>query len=207
MVKILAFNNLNDSSAQILKSVYKDCNKYKNRHTAFLSTRLKLDEFLVITEQQEAQLVYDFTEKTEKGGHLNASISILLNSLLFLDLPDKSLYRADDGVIDIAHLRKMIIPLKYRHKVKDIYIDNFYQVTCNLMGRNLVWEPKNTTDIKVWKDRQMEYKMALLFYMSRKFDLNFYIGMEQTSLEQKPRHIKGLTFGNTFDMVDEIDYR
>ena len=48
--------------------------------------------------------------------------------------------------------------------------------------------------------------MAKLFYMSRKFNLNFYIGMQLTENISKPKYIKDLTYGCTFDMIDEIFY-
>ncbi len=42
--------------------------------------------------------------------------------------------------------------------------------------------------------------------MSRKFDLNFHVGMQLTKNIRKPKYIKDLTYGCTFDMIDEVVY-
>ena len=210
MINVLAYQNLSNSSTQMLQTVYNLCCTEKNKHKAFLSTQLNLNEFLEITNHEEEHLVSDFTEKTNTGNYLNASISLPLNSMLFLDLQDKSFYRPDENQsLDIQQIQQMIIPLKDKYDVKDIYIDNFNKVQCFLMGRSDLWQtnPTNIKQFEDWKERQMEYKMALLFYMSRKFDLNFHIGMQWLSTEKKPSQIRFMDFGNIQNMVDEITYQ
>lgn len=206
MIRAFATISKTQYAPQLLKNVFEECQINKNKPIAFLSNQIEFEEFKSITQTQEEHLVYDFTEKTENGNYLNASISIPLASLLFIDLPDKSLYR--EGNLDIQHIRQMIIPLKYRFNVKDIYIDNFESVGCSLMGRDQLWRtnPSNTTLWEDWKDRQMEYKMALLFYMSRKFNLNFYIGMTWYGKEENPKDIRFMRYGNIFDMINEFEY-
>lgn len=208
MIKVQAHNNLKSFSKQILKSVYQDCSSQKNQHKAYLSIHTSIDDFLKITSKNIEHLVYDFSEKPESGVERYANIALPLASMLFLDLPDKSFYRNENRRLDIAHIRQMIIPLKFQHNVKDIYIDDFNSVSCNQMGRNKLWQtnPGNLRQFEDWKDRQMEYKMALLFYMSRKFDINFHIGMPWTSNKPNPKHIKFMNFGHIYDMTDEIEF-
>ena len=210
MINIFAYNKLNNSSTQMLQRVYNLCCTEKNKNRAFLSIQLNLKEFLKITNHEEEHLVSDFTEKTNAGNYLNASISLPLNSMLFLDLKDKSFYRSNENFnLDIQQIQQMIIPLKDKYDVRDIYIDNFNKVQCFLMGRSDLWQTNSTNakQFEDWKERQMEYKMALLFYMSRKFDLNFHIGMQWLGTEKKPSQIRFMDFGNIQDMVDEIKYQ
>lgn len=208
MIKVQAHNNLKSFSKQILKSVYKDCSSQKNQHKAYLSIHTSIDDFLKITSKNMEHIVYDFSEKPESGVERHANIALPLASMLFLDLPDKSFFRSENESLDIEHIRQMIIPLKYQHNVKEVYIDDFNKISCNLMGRNKLWQtnPGNLKQFEDWKDRQMEYKMALLFYMSRKFDINFNIGMQWTSKAPDPSHIRFMNFGHIYDMVDEIEF-
>lgn len=191
----------------MLQEAHAICSAKANSPIAFLSTQTNLNEFLKLTTTKAEHLVYDFTEKTNEGHFLNATISILLASLLFMDLPDKSLYRHENQPLDIHHIRKMIIPFKYRYNVKHIYIDNFESIGCTLMGRDKLWKtnPSNERLYEDWKDRQMEYKTALLFYMSRKFDVNFHIGMTWYRKEKVAKDIRFMTYGNIYDMVDQIE--
>lgn len=89
----------------------------------------------------------------------------------------------------------MIIPLKYKHNVKDIYIDNLDKISV-----------KELESIEN-KEFVTEYKIIKLYYISKKFELNFYIGMQLIGNEKKPKFIKHLTFGNSFDMIDVIQYK
>jgi hypothetical protein len=102
----------------------------------------------------------------------------------------------------------MIIPLKYRYNVKHIYIDHFETLDCALIGRDKLWKTNSSNErlYEDWKDRQLEYKTALLFYMSRKFDINFHIGMTWYGNEKVPKDIRFMNYGNIYDMVDQIEY-
>lgn len=206
MIKIIASQNLKEQAQKRVQSCIEICDSEKNHPIAYFSTELSMNDFEEISNKKEAYLVHDFTEITDEGAYVNATISLPLASLLFVDFPDKSLFRTKEGFLDMEHIRKMIIPLKYKYNVKEIYIDNFHHVTCILMGRNVVWESKSIADIDFWKYRQMEYKLALLYHYSKKFELNFYIGMKLLVKEQQPKNIKHLTFGNSFDMIDGIEY-
>lgn len=209
MISVLAYKNSKDSSVQMLQSVYQKCAVEKNKHCAFLSTQLNLNKFLETTNHEEEHLVSDFTEKTSDGNYLNAAIVLPLHSMLFLDLQDKSFYRSKENQgLDMQQIQQMISSLKDNYDVRDIYIDNFNQVECFLMGRSDLWKtnPSNLKQFEDWKERQMEYKMALLFYMSKKFDLHFHIAMQWLGKEKKPSQIRFMNFGNIQDMVDEIKY-
>lgn len=206
MIKVLATNNLASYSKQLLKSIYSDCAKIKNQPRAFLSFHTRVNDFLEVTHKKQEHLISDYTAKSNSGNYLNATIALPLKSKLFLDLPDKSLYEKDNKKLDISDIRKMIIPLKYRHQVKDIYIDDFNNVSCKVMGRDQLTPSNSNYETKAIKEREMEYKIALLFYMSRKFELNFNIGMNLKNDIPKPKYVEHMTFGNTYDMVDEFEY-
>lgn len=207
MIKVFASKDLKVSSLHLIKKLHNQCSENKNKHIAFLSTEINAEEFYQELEIKEEFLVYDFVDKKEES-FLNSSISLPLNSMFFIDLPNKSLLRSNDENLDIQHIRNIIIPLKYKYNVKNIYIDNFHKITCNVMGRDLLWKtnPSNFPLYEDWKERQMEYKMALLFYMSRRFEINFHIGMKLEENELKPKSIKHLNYGNIYDMIDEIKY-
>lgn len=228
MIKILASQNLKNQASKTLKTVFDACNSKQDNSIAFISRELYLKDFMNITEKKEEHLVYDFTDITDEGRYLNGTISLPLSSMLFIDLSDKSLYKDDFingdlehfqtqemiiqhinqtdklkpdykiirniGTIDIVSIRKMIITLKYKYNLKDIYIDNFDRVSVK--------------DFKGFENQEFvtEYKLAIFFYMSKKFNLNFHIGMELIKDEQKPKFIKHLTYGNSFDMIDKIEY-
>lgn len=189
MLKILASQNLKKQSENILKNVFGICDEKQNNPIAFISREISLNDFLKITDKKANDLIIEYSDKTEDK-YLNASIYLELSSKLIIDLNDKSLYDND-----LESIRRMIIPLKYKHNVKDIYIDNLDKI--------------NVTELINFKNQEFitEYKIMKLYYISKKFELNFYIGMELIGNKEKPKFIKHLTFGNSFDMIDEIEYK
>jgi len=182
---------------------------HRFQNVAFISTEMEQETFHKIALSNQKQLVYNDIEKTENGNYSNASICLPKNSLLFLDLPDKSLYRNNDAVLDIQHIKRMIVPLKTKYDVATIIIDNIDKVECSLMGRNLLWQTNisNTANYEDWRERKHEYIISLLFYMARKFNLRIIFGKqmkEKTTLPIEISHIKYMNFGNAYDMIDEI---
>lgn len=202
MIKI----EINTPEKLLEKSVF-IAKENRLHNIAFFSTKLSINHFFKKVNLKEEHLVYDFTEKTKNGEYLNASISVLLKSMLFIDFKDKSLYRTESGILDISDIRRMIIPLKHKYNVKKIYIDNFQKVTCTSMGRWHLYNISDPASIFIWKERANEYKMALLYYMSKKFEIDFIIGNElnkEVSNPLKVSDIKFIGFGNSYDMVDKI---
>ena len=182
---------------------------HRFQNVAFISTEMEQETFHKITLSNQEQLVYNDIEKTEIDSAKNASICLPKNSLLFLDLPDKSLYRNDNGILDIQHIKRMIVPLKTKYGVTTIIIDNIDKVECRLMGRNLLWQTNvsNIANYEDWRERRHEYIISLLFYMAKKFNLRIIFGkqmMETTTLPIETAHIKYMNFGNAYDMIDEI---
>lgn len=194
MLKILASQNLKTQASKTLKTIFDACDTMQNKPTAFISRELRSKDFLEITEKKEEHLVYDFSEETKNGQFLNATISLPLKSFLFLDLEDKSLHQNPKNLLDIQDIRRMIIPLKFKYNVKDIYIDNVHKV--------------NVKALQSFENEEFktEYILAIFFYMSQKFNLNFHIGMELLSDVPKPKFIKHLTYGNSYDLIDEFGY-
>ena len=196
----------------ILEKAYNIANKDRLHYIAFFSTVLGVSKLYDKTGLSEKHLVHDFTEKPKSGEFLNTSFFLPLNSLLFVDFKDKSLYRNEKiDCLDIQHIRSMIIPLKYKYNVKSIYIDNFNKVECTMMGREKLWRTNysNIARFEDWKERRNEYNMALLYYMSKKFEIDFIIGYElkkEVSNPLKVSDIKFMKFGNSYDMVDKISY-
>jgi len=189
MLKIIASQNLKKQSENILKNVFGICNEQQNSPITFISKEVSLNDFLKITNKKADDLILEYSDKTEDK-YLHASIYLKLSSKLIIDLNDKSLYENN-----LESIRRMIIPLKYKHNVKDIYIDNLDKIS--------VKELESVEN----KEFISEYKIMKLYYISKKFELNFYIGMELIGNEEIPKFIKHLTFGNSFDMIDEIEYK
>lgn len=188
MLNILTSQNLKNQAVNILKNVYGICNENKNNSIAFITKEILLDEFLSITEKSKEDIIIEFTDKIEDK-YLNASIFLELQSKLIFDLQDKTLFNND-----IDSIRRMIIPLKYKHNVKDIFIDNLEKIT--------VKELEHIEN----KEFVTEYKIMKLYYISKKFEVNFYIGIELLENVEHPKHIKDIKYRDIYDMVDEIKY-
>lgn len=184
---------------------------HRFQNVAFISTEIKQEIFYKISLSNQEQLVYVDVEKPTNGNCSNGNICLPKNSMLFLDLPDKSLHRNDDGILDIEHIHKIIVSLKNKYNAETIIIDNIDEVECFLMGRNELWKTNisNTINYEDWKERRHEYLISLLFYMSRKFNVRIVFGKQikkGTTLPIKISDINYLSFGNSYDMIDEIMY-
>lgn len=194
MITIYATQNLKTQAKQTLQNIYQKCSEGNNVPVLFISRDINLSTFLNMTNSNESDLIIDYTDVLENGTHLNASISLPLQSSIYIDLINKNFNsKNDQETLRIDYIRKMIIPHKYKHKVKDIYITDFHKIHCDDLS-------------SLRRDIQSEIIMAKLFYMSCKFDLNFHIGMQLTENISKPKYIKDITFGCTFDLVDDIVY-
>lgn len=180
-----------NTAIQNLTNCFHIVSSKKDEPIALLSTELTINDFYNITNYGNDDLSIDFTGKTSQGNYLNASISVQLKSKLFIDFKDKSLYRQNYD-LNINHIRQMIIPLKYKHNVKTFYIDNFDKVKCDVSEKGEI---------------KHEFKMAQLYYMSHKFEIDFVIGKELENgilNAKKVSDIKFLNFGNSYDMIDKI---
>ncbi|MBI9041952.1 hypothetical protein [Lutibacter sp.] len=202
----IASQNTKKLSEQLLRESLSITGNHRFQNVAFISTEIKQETFHKIALSNQDQLVYNDIEKPEFS-----SICLPKTSLLFLDLPDKSLYRNDDGILDIEHINKMLIPLKNNYNIETIIIDNIDKVDCSLMGRDLLWKTNssNLSNYEDWKERKHEYIISLLFFMSRKFNLRIIFGKEMkesSTLPLKITHIKYMNFGFAAEMIDEIMY-
>jgi hypothetical protein len=194
MITIYATQDLKAQAKQTLQNIYQKCSEENNVPVLFISSEINLSTFFNITHSKESDLIIDYTDVLENGTHLNASISLPLQSSIYIDLIDKSFNsKNEQEVLRIDYIRRIIIPHKYKHKVKDIYITDFHKIHCDDLSF-------------LRRDILSEMIMAKLFYMSSKFDLNFHIGIQLTANISKPKYIKDITFGCTFDMVDVIAY-
>lgn len=160
-----------------------------------------------ITLSNQEQLVD--TDIEENNNYKTANNCLPKSSLLFLDLPDKSFYRKEDGVLDIEHIHKMVTSLKNNYNVETIIIDNIDKVECSLMGRDLLWKTNssNISNYEDWRERKHEYIISLLFFISRKLNVRVIFGKEMKKITTQPfeiSHIKYMNFGNAIDMIDEI---
>jgi len=196
-------------SEQLLRESMAITGNHRFQNVAFIATEMEQEIVHKITLSNQEQLVYTDIEKTETDNYNNANICLPKSSLLFLDLPNKSLYRNNDGILDIEHIHRMIVPLKNKYNVETIIIDNIDKVDCSLMGRDLLWKTNssNISNYEDWRERKHEYIISLLFFMSRKFNVRIVFGKEMkkiTTLSLKIAHIKYMNFGNAYDMVDEI---
>lgn len=196
-------------SAQFLLESLAITSNHRFQNVAFISTEMEQETFHKLALSNQDQLVYTNIEKSEISSNPDASICLLKNSLLFLDLLDKSLYRNEDGVLDLEHINSMIVTLKNNYNVETIIIDNIDKVECSLMGRNLLWQTNssNTANYEDWRERKHEYIISLLFFMARKFKVRIIFGKEIKETTTHPietAHIKYMNFGNACDMIDEI---
>ncbi|MGZ0016907.1 hypothetical protein [Yeosuana sp. AK3] len=189
MIKII-FNSPKVILSNVITQVTTRC----CNDISFVATKMPVNVLYEMTELNSTYCVTDYTEKTKRGSYLNACIYLPLLSKLFIDFKDMTLTRSHDK-IDIEDLRRLIIPLKYRHNIKTIFIDDFDDMSCNYLPNNAKQEVMH------------EYKMAKLYYMSHKFKLDFIIGKQvafDTIKPQKVSDLKYMSFGNAFDMVDEV---
>ncbi len=187
MLTILASQNLKTQASKTLKTLFDACKTKSNQPIAFVSKELTAFDFENITGTSIKDFIEEHNGQTTKNDKLNACMYLPLQSKLFVDLCDKQCHNND-----ISSIRKLIIPLKYKHDVQNIYIDNLDKITVNQLHN--------------FEDRafETEYKLALLFYMSKKFHLHFFIGMPLLKEEAKPKNIKHLNAGNCFDLIDYV---
>ena len=191
-------------SEQLLSESLSITGNHRFQNVAFISTVIKQKTFHKIALSNEEQLVYNAIEKPEVG-----SICLPKNALFFLDLPDKSLCRNDDGVLDIEHIHKIMTALKNNYNVQTFIIDNIDKVDCSLMGRDLLWKTNrsNLSNYEDWRERKHEYIISLLFFISRKLNVRIIFGKEMkqtTTLQKELAYIKYMNFGFAAEIIDEI---
>ena len=134
MITIYATENLKTQAKQTLQDIYKKCSEGNNASVLFISRDINLSAFLNITHSKESVLIIDYKDVLEIGTHLNASISLPLQSSIFIDLIDKNFNSNNEQeTLNIDYVRKMIIPHKYKHKINDIYITDFNKIKYNAM--------------------------------------------------------------------------
>jgi len=97
-------------SEQLLRESMAITGNHRFQNVAFIATEMEQEIVHKITLSNQEQLVYTDIEKTETDKYNNANICLPKSSLLFLDLPNKSLYRNNDGILDIEHIHRMIVP-------------------------------------------------------------------------------------------------
>ena len=191
---------------QLLEQAIETTIANKNHNLAYFSTSIKLSEFYKITNSNPEQVVYDFPDGNENKDSEKACFSILKSSIFFFDLPDKSLFREENGKLDIQHILSSVKTLKKDYNLKTVVIDNIDAIACTLMGREALWRTNagNLNAFEDWKERRLEYLMALLFYISRKFDVSLIFG-KKTTTQIEEVNLKQLFPYNTFEMIDAFN--
>ncbi len=135
MITIYATQNLKAQAKKTLQNIYLKCSEGNNAPVLLISSDINLSTFLNITHSKESDLMIDYTDVLENGSHLNALILLPLQSSIFIDLIDKSYNsKQKQENLGIDYIRKMIIPHKYKHKVKDIYITDFHKIHCDAIS-------------------------------------------------------------------------
>ena len=158
MINVIAYKDDKTHSAQLLKEILTKCTSQKNSPLAFISLHLRFSDFLKFTKYKSDDIVSDYTERMTIDHYLNASLHLPLSSKLFLDLPDKSFYRNKNECLNMRDIRRMIIPLKYRHQVKNIYVDDFSSISLPYKENDTSLDT-SSSKIELFR----EYNMAIFF--------------------------------------------
>lgn len=129
-----------------------------------------------------------------------------LSSLLFFDFLDSNSSRQNNFPIDIEAIKQLVIFLKNKYDVKTFIIDDIDKITASAMGRQALYT-KDPAAIYHWKIRRSEYLLALLYFFSHKYNVDFILGKQKVK-DSKPiitiDDIEYLDFGNNYDMIDAI---
>lgn len=190
-----------NTAEKLLTSITNKVKTNRLFHCAFVSNDLNIERLFEISGLNDAHLVTTHNRDDDR-----ATIALAFQSFLFVGFKDKSFYREQGFPIDIEHIRQQVLILKKDYDIKTIVIDNFDKVTATAMGRRILFT-KDRGAMFHWRTRRSEYNMALLYYISNKYDVNFIIGKELNNNISSPLKIsaiKYLDFGCNYDMVDDI---